>query len=350
MGRLGLGANRPAYEALKILKNGHSREENAKILDDTMVLSLNFDNDHEASSSIPKIGLDGLIGWLVKGKLVSRLMQSSEDSSTAEVKLDLLGEDEFVEVKLPITKETSSLDNSNSKNIDALVAVGHKYIEEHTEQLQKLCDNLVKYVVVETQAMPYEKVAEDTEVAIELGLGLDNSSDNNTTIVNKEAITVTSDDIANGHEDAKEEEIEGSTLVQAQGANKGVGDDTANNSIITNANREQILEGIKQYLTSFANDNPDLKVNIDQYLASLQSLSNQGLGEKIISDYKILQSRVQNHDMELQNQSTRVNEDEDANEDNNELTSYMSCRQEVSREDMDLEGIDDEVQNHEIVR
>lgn len=54
--------------------------------------------------------------------------------------------------------------------------------------------------------------------------------------------------------------------------------------------------------------------------------------------------------MELQNQSTRVNEDEDANEDNNELTSYMSCRQEVSREDMDLEGIDDEVQNHEIVR
>lgn len=92
------------------------------------------------------------------------------------------------------------------------------------------------------------------------------------------AIIVTSDDIANGHEDAKEEEIEGSTLVQAQGANKGVGDDTANNSIITNANREQILEGIKQYLTSFANDNPDLKVNIDQYLASLQSLSNQGLG------------------------------------------------------------------------
>ncbi|MCC8419341.1 MAG: patatin-like phospholipase family protein, partial [Rickettsia endosymbiont of Glossina mortisans submortisans] len=141
----GLGANRPAYEALKILKNGHSREENAKILDNTMVLSLNFDNDREASGSIPKIGFDGLIGWLVKGKLVSRLMQSSEDSSTAEVRVDLLGEDEFVEVKLPITKETSSLDNSSLKNIDALVAVGRKYIEDHTEQLQKLCDNLVKY-------------------------------------------------------------------------------------------------------------------------------------------------------------------------------------------------------------
>jgi len=157
----GLGANRPAYEALKILKNGHSREENAKILDDTMVLSLNFDNDHKASSSIPKIGFDGVIGWLVKGKLVSRLMQSSEDSSTAEVRVGLPGEDEFVEVKLPITKETSSLDNSSLKNIEALVAVGRKYIEEHTEQLQKLCDNLVKYVEVETKAMTHEKAAKD---------------------------------------------------------------------------------------------------------------------------------------------------------------------------------------------
>jgi hypothetical protein len=144
----GLGANRPAYEALKILKNGHSREENTKILDDTMILSLNFDNDHEASSSIPKIGFDGVIGWLVKGKLVSRLMKSNEDSSTAEVRVDLPGEDEFVEVKLPITKETKSLDNSSLKNIEALVAVGRKYVEEHTEQLQKLCDNLEKILEI----------------------------------------------------------------------------------------------------------------------------------------------------------------------------------------------------------
>jgi predicted acylesterase/phospholipase RssA len=139
----GLGANRPAYEALKVLKNGHSREENARVLDDTMVLSLNFDNDHESSISIPKIGFDGVIGWLVKGKLVSRLMQSREDSSTEEVRVDLPGEDEFYEVKLPITKETSSLDNAKVKNIAALEEVGRQYIKEHDQQLQKLCDNLL---------------------------------------------------------------------------------------------------------------------------------------------------------------------------------------------------------------
>lgn len=328
----GLGANRPAYEALKILKNGHSREENAKILNDIMVLSLNFDNDREVSSSIPKIGFDGLIGWLVKGKLVSRLMQSSEDRSTAEVKLDLPGEDEFVEVKLPITKETSSLDNSNLQNIEALVTVGRKYVEEHTEQLQKLCDNLVKYVGVETQAMSHEKAAEDTGVAIAVSLDLDNSRDN-TTIVNKEAITVTSDDIANNNENAKEGEIEGSTLVQAQGANKGVGDNTANNSIITNANREQILECIKQYLTSFANDNPDLKENIDHYLVSVNDYSNGDL-EKLILDFAEGQKVVK--EMEL-------------HEAESVLAPYMSCGTEFLKEAMELEGIDDEVQSHEVL-
>lgn len=326
----GLGANRPAYEALKILKNGYSREENAKILDDTMVLSLNFDNDYEASSSIPKIGFDGVIGWLVKGNLVSRLMQSSEDRSTEEVRLDLPGEDEFVEVKLPITKETSSLDNSSLKNLDALVAVGRKYIEDHTEQLQKLCDNLVKYVEIETKAMTHEKVAEDTEVAIEVGLDLANSDDY-ATIVNKEAIAVTSDDIANSNEDAKE--IEGSTLVQAQGTNKGVGDDIASNSIITDENREHILEGIKQHFTSFANDNPNLKANINQYLTAVNDYSNQEL-EKLILDFAEGQKVVK--EMEL-------------HEAESVLAPYMSCGMEALKEAMELEGIDDEVQSHEIL-
>ena len=198
----GLGSNRPAYEALKILKNGHSRGENAKILDDTMVLSLNFDNDHEASSSIPKIGFDGVIGWLVKGKLVSRLMQSSEDSSTAEVRADLPRKDEFVEVKLPITKETSSLDNSSLKNIDALVAVGHKYIEEHTEQLQKLCDNLVRYVEVETKAMTHEKAAEDGEIAIAKCLDLDSNIDDENQELEKPIL-----DFAEGQKVVKEMEL-----------------------------------------------------------------------------------------------------------------------------------------------
>ena len=330
----GLGANRPAYETLKILKSGHNREENAKILDDTMVLSLNFDNDREASSSIPKIGFDGLIGWLVKGKLVSRLMQSSEDSSTAEVKLELPGEDEFVEVKLPITKETSSLDNSNPKNIEALVAVGRKYIEEHTEQLQKLCDNLVKYVEVETKAMTHEKkVAEDKEVAIEKSLDLDSNSDDAYT-VNEAAIAVTSDYIVNSNEDAIEKEREYSTLVQAQGANKGGSDEIDSNSIITNEIREQILDGIKQYLSSFANENPDLKENRSQYLTAVNDYSNQEL-EKIILDFAEGQKVVK--EMEL-------------HEAESVLAPYMSCGQEANhQESMELEGIDDEVSNHEIL-
>lgn len=316
----GLGANRPAYEALKILKNGHSREENAKILDDTMVLSLNFDKDSSGSSAIPKIGFDGVIGWFVKGKLVSRLMQSSEDSATEEVRVDLPSEDEFVEVKLPITKETKSLDNSSLKNIEALVAVGRKYIEDHTEQLQNLCDNLVKYVEIETKDAADEKVAGDTEVAIERGLGLDldNSRDDDA-IINKEVAEVPM--------------VKQYAYITGNNADKSDNDDIASNSIVTNANREQILEGIKQYLTSFANDNPDLKENINQYLTTVNDYSNQEL-EKLILDFAEGQTVVK--EMEL-HEAASV------------LAPYMSCDMEALKEEMDLEGIDDEVSNHEIL-
>ncbi|WP_041405292.1 hypothetical protein [Rickettsia prowazekii] len=81
------------------------------------------------------------------------------------------------------------------------MAVGRQYIEDHTEQLHKLCDNLVKYIELETKAITHEKAVEDTEVVIEVSLDLDNSSDD-ASIINKKAITVTSDDIANSNEDA----------------------------------------------------------------------------------------------------------------------------------------------------
>lgn len=171
----GLGANRPAYEALKILKGNNNREQQKEILDKTMVCSLDFDdalNFHEAipvsdkptSNGIWKYlkyaspalliydGLsklfesthdDGAIGWMSKGKLIDRLMHASEENASSGVRSDLPGSDEFYEVKLPITKETSSLDNAKVKNIAALEEVGRQYIKEHDQQLQKLCDNLL---------------------------------------------------------------------------------------------------------------------------------------------------------------------------------------------------------------
>ncbi|MGX8190129.1 patatin-like phospholipase family protein [Rickettsia conorii] len=175
----GLGANRPAYEALKILKCNNNREQQKEILDKTMVCSLDFDdalNFHEAiptsdksSGDITNNGVwkflkhvnpiimvcdgvmklfetpnnDGAVGWMSKGKLIDRLMHASEENASSAVRSDLPGTDEFIEVKLPITKETSSLDNAKVKNIAALEEVGRQYIKEHDQQLQKLCDNLL---------------------------------------------------------------------------------------------------------------------------------------------------------------------------------------------------------------
>jgi len=152
----GLSANRPAYEALKILKGNNSREQQKEILDKTMVCSLDFDdalNFHEAIPVSDKSGggitnngvwkflkhvnpvvmvcdgvlklfetpnNDGAIGWMSKGKLIDRLMHASEENVNSAVRSDLPSQDEFYEVKLPITKETSSLDNAKSQNIAAL--------------------------------------------------------------------------------------------------------------------------------------------------------------------------------------------------------------------------------------
>lgn len=63
-------------------------------------------------------------------------------------------------------------------------------------------------------------------------------------------------------------------------------------AIITNDNREQILDGIKQYLITFANDNPDLKENIDQYLVAVNNYSNGDL-ERLILDYAEGQKVIQ---------------------------------------------------------
>ncbi|HJD64843.1 MAG TPA: patatin-like phospholipase family protein [Rickettsia endosymbiont of Diachasma alloeum] len=174
----GLAANRPAYEALKILKGNNNREQQKEILDKTMVCSVNFNdalNFHEAipvsdksNEGLTSNGVwkflkhvnpvvmvcdgvlklfetpnnDGAIGWMSKGKLIDRLMHASEENATSEVRSDLPSQDEFYEVKLPITKETSSLDDAKVKNIAALEEVGRQYIKEHEHQLQKLCDNL----------------------------------------------------------------------------------------------------------------------------------------------------------------------------------------------------------------
>ncbi|MFP3013135.1 MAG: patatin-like phospholipase family protein [Rickettsia sp.] len=191
----GISANRPAYEALKILKGNNSREQQKEILDKTMVCSLDFDdalNFHEAiptsdnsSGNITNNGVwkflkhvnpvvmvcdgllklfetpnnDGAIGWMSKGKLIDRLMHASEENASSAVRSDLPGSDEFYEVKLPITKETSSLDNAKVKNIAALEEVGRQYIKEHAPQLQKLCDNLLHNYNQEQNM----KIDDDTE-------------------------------------------------------------------------------------------------------------------------------------------------------------------------------------------
>lgn len=137
----GMIANRPGSTVLEVLKTGHTREEQKEILDATMICSINFINS-KSTNSIAKISGDGIFHWLKEG-LVNIFMKSSELSSTDQLKIDLPGENEFFELKLPITKESKSLDDTSAKNIARLEEIGRKYVEENSKLIQKLCDNLL---------------------------------------------------------------------------------------------------------------------------------------------------------------------------------------------------------------
>ncbi|ARD87014.1 hypothetical protein A3306_07430 (plasmid) [Rickettsia bellii] len=134
----GLGANRPAYEAFKKIR----KEQNSK-KGGAIIVSLNLNNEIAATRAIPRGRNDGIVGWLTKGKLVDRLLKSSEDAAVESIHNILGDKDKHYEMVLPIGKDTQSLDDASKKNIAALEELGNQYIKEHDQQLQKLCDNLL---------------------------------------------------------------------------------------------------------------------------------------------------------------------------------------------------------------
>ncbi|ABV75204.1 Patatin-like phospholipase [Rickettsia akari str. Hartford] len=301
----GLDANRPAHTVLKLLKKGYlhkgqdhireektlTREEQKEILDRTMVCAFNFSNDIAPTSSIPKIGFDGIIGWLVKGKLVSRLMNNMENSSTIEVQNDLCAEDEFFEISLPITQETESLDNATPKNIAKLEEIGHKYVAENSEQIQRLCDTL-----------------------------MDN--------LNKEqAANQDVDLIDEGFEEEEEEEENIENNNEAVDARVAQSLDSKDIKDIEHA-KEELLAGIKEFCNPVIEKNPEAKADIENFLCEMKNWTLEEI-ENCIANFKEAILRCQAKQ--------------------NSLDISSSCSMEALKEERDLEGIDDEVLNHEIL-
>ncbi|ABV73308.1 hypothetical protein A1E_01815 [Rickettsia canadensis str. McKiel] len=412
----GLNANRPASEVLKLLKKGYihkeqnhtridknlTREEQKEILDHTMVCAFNFSNNIEPTNSIPKIGSDGIIGWLVKGKLISRLMHNMENSSTTEVKNDLSGKDEFFEVGLPITKETKSLDNASPKNIERLEEIGYKYVQENNELIQKLCDNLLDNLNKEqaanqtvdlidgcfaeeeniennqetinkpiTQALEPDDEGFEEEENIENnqetinkpitqalepddeGFEEEENIENNQETINKPITQALEPDdegfeeeenIENNQETInkpitqalepddegfeEEENIENNQETINKPITQALEPDDEGFEEDTEYEKEELLTGIKKFLNAFSEQNPTLKNDIDNFLQTAENYTLNEIKECIVSFEQASlkwQAEQKKHDV------------------------FSSCSMEALKEEMNLEGIDDEVLNHEII-
>ena len=156
----GLAANRPMYEVLKRLKqerkDSKAASQNQQSLSSSNVasainssifgVSLNFNNEIGSYAASTSSKFDGVIGWLSKGKLVDRLLKSSEDAAAEGVRSILKSKDQHIELTIPITEATNSLDDASPANIAALEELGRKLIKEKDKELSELCRQLVENV------------------------------------------------------------------------------------------------------------------------------------------------------------------------------------------------------------
>lgn len=141
----GLSANRPAASALGVLKEGLTIEKQVEMLKHTTICSINFEHANR-EMEIPSKKLDGSIGWVTKGNIVSKITKATESSATNEVKKDLLEAGQFTEILIPIPKECKKLDNVKPDNIAKLKEIGKQYVENNKELLENLCKTLVESV------------------------------------------------------------------------------------------------------------------------------------------------------------------------------------------------------------
>lgn len=151
----GIGANRPAPEVLQILmkcnteediciRGTFSRDAQKAILDHTMIVALDFEEPIEQNPERLFTGTGGFIDWILgKNDLINKILNISQNISTSDVKRLLPNDGEFIEILIPITKETYKLDNANKKNIEALEQIAKQYINEHNDFINTLCNDLL---------------------------------------------------------------------------------------------------------------------------------------------------------------------------------------------------------------
>ncbi|WCR55967.1 patatin-like phospholipase family protein [Rickettsia asembonensis] len=187
----GLAANRPMLEVLKRLKQERKGSEAASqsmqslsnsdlksaVNSNIFGVSLSFNNEIGSYKARTNSKFDGILGWLSKGKLVDRLLKSSEDAATEGVKSMLTPKDQHIEFTIPITKATSNLDDASPRNIAALEELGRKLIKEKDKELNTLCKQLVESVSTTTNASRKTEVSNSLNQALEQDEGYESGSE-----------------------------------------------------------------------------------------------------------------------------------------------------------------------------
>lgn len=293
----GVYANDPTLQTWKLLK------ENNYNIDNALYLSLKEENNDDYQT----VCCGGGIIELLKNNMPGKILEATQQAD--EITAQRIFGDKLIEIATYIPEKHAEMSNSSTENLQALKEFAKKSIYEsstfrdapYNEKFKEAIDKIINN---------YNANNPDDKIII------------NDSYKELFHINTSNNELDEGFEEediANNEDAVNTPIAQALDS-KDITD--------TEPGKEELLAGIKEFFNPFIEKNPEAKADIENFLHEIKNWTLEEIENGIVS-FKEASLKWQ--------------------AEQNNLDVFSSCSMEALKEEMDLEGIDDEVSNHEIL-
>lgn len=293
----GVYANDPTLQTWKLLK------ENNYNIDNALYLSLKEENNDDYQT----VCCGGGIIELLKNNMPGKILEATQQAD--EITAQRIFGDKLIEIATYIPEKHAEMSNSSTENLQALKEFAKKSIYEsstfrdapYNEKFKEAIDKIINN---------YNANNPDDKIVI------------NDSYKELFHINTSNNELDEGFEEediANNEDAVNTPIAQALDS-KDIKD--------IEPGKEELLAGIKEFFNPFIEKNPEAKADIENFLHEIKNWTLEEIENGIVS-FKEASLKWQ--------------------AEQNSLDVFSSCSMEALKEEMNLEGIDDEVSNHEIL-
>ncbi|MFP3012746.1 MAG: patatin-like phospholipase family protein [Rickettsia sp.] len=293
----GVYANDPTLQTWKLLK------ENNYNIDNALYLSLKEENNDDYQT----VCCGGGIIELLKNNMPGKILEATQQAD--EITAQRIFGDKLIEIATYIPEKHAEMSNSSTENLQVLKEFAKKSIYEsstfrdapYNEKFKEAIDKIINN---------YNANNPDDKIII------------NDSYKELFHINTSNNELDEGFEEediANNEDAVNTPIAQALDS-KDITD--------TEPGKEELLAGIKEFFNPFIEKNSEAKADIENFLHEIKNWTLEEIENGIVS-FKEASLKWQ--------------------AEQNNLDVFSSCSMEALKEEMDLEGIDDEVSNHQIL-